>query len=73
MTDAELITRSVTHALAEIARTSGTPVIDGILTTYTMEQAIIRSGGEKESRGWYCGLAAIEMARVLQKLKEASP
>jgi 6,7-dimethyl-8-ribityllumazine synthase len=76
------INRAVTHALAEIARESNTPVLFGILTCNTLEQAIARSGGNESTtgkdvanahlgnKGVDCAEAALEMADLMAKLRE---
>ncbi|NCF97953.1 MAG: 6,7-dimethyl-8-ribityllumazine synthase [Planctomycetia bacterium] len=46
-----------------------TPVIFGVLTTDTREQAMARSGGEKENKGADCAEAAVEMANLLKKMR----
>jgi 6,7-dimethyl-8-ribityllumazine synthase len=47
---------------------SGVPVIFGILTTDTVEQALNRSGLKSGNKGSDAALAAIEMVNLLQKL-----
>jgi 6,7-dimethyl-8-ribityllumazine synthase len=47
---------------------TGVPVIFCVLTCETQEQAIARAGGDHGNKGYDSGLAAIEMARVSQKL-----
>ena len=44
---------------------SGVPVIFGVLTTDTLEQAINRAGGKQGNNGYGAGLAAIEMANLM--------
>jgi len=74
------INRAVSTALAEIGTRCGLPVLFGVLTCNTLEQAIERSGGrlattgkdEPESRtgnkGVDCAEAALEMVDLLAKL-----
>jgi 6,7-dimethyl-8-ribityllumazine synthase len=51
---------------------TGVPVIFGVLTTETFEQAIDRAGGKHGNKGWDAAMAAMEMAAVLERLpKEA--
>jgi 6,7-dimethyl-8-ribityllumazine synthase len=45
------------------------PVINGILTTDSIEQAVERAGAKSGNKGWEAGLAAIEMANLYKKLK----
>jgi 6,7-dimethyl-8-ribityllumazine synthase len=51
---------------------TGVPIIFCVLTCETQEQALARAGGEagdkSSNKGYGCGLAAIEMARLSQKL-----
>lgn len=65
---AELITSNVAAQCVAIAEANGLPVVDGVVGTRTMEQAMERCGGKQGNRGWQCVLAAIEMVRVLKKL-----
>lgn len=62
------INRQVSHSLGQIALESGVPVLFGILTCNTLEQAIHRSGGNAGHKGVECAEAAIEMASLLAKL-----
>ena len=47
---------------------TGIPVIFGVLTTNTVEQAINRSGGKQGNNGYNAGVAAIEMANLVRTL-----
>ncbi|MFL5341888.1 MAG: 6,7-dimethyl-8-ribityllumazine synthase [Gemmataceae bacterium] len=47
---------------------TGVPVIFGILTCQTDEQALARAGGEHGDKGYDAAVAAIEMANLLKKL-----
>ena len=58
----DYIARSVTEGVARVAHESKTPVIFGVLTTESLEQAINRAGAKAGNRGWDAALAAIEMA-----------
>jgi 6,7-dimethyl-8-ribityllumazine synthase len=50
------------------ARDTGVPVIMGVLTTTTMEQAIDRAGGKMGNKGADAAEAAVEMADLLGQL-----
>jgi len=56
---------------------TGVPIIFCVLTCETQEQALARAGGEHGNKGYDSGLAAIEMARLSQrltgKLSQATP
>jgi 6,7-dimethyl-8-ribityllumazine synthase len=47
---------------------TGVPIIFCVLTCETQEQAMARAGGDHGNKGFDSGLAAIEMARLSQKL-----
>ena len=57
--------------VAEIALNAGLPVIYGILTTDTIEQAVERAGTKAGNRGYDAAIAAVEMVNVLKQLKQA--
>ncbi|MGA1194790.1 MAG: 6,7-dimethyl-8-ribityllumazine synthase [Kiritimatiellia bacterium] len=65
---AELITTNVASQCAALAAEKKMPVVDGVVGTRTMEQAMERCGGKQGNRGWQCALVAIEMAGLLKKL-----
>ncbi len=65
---AELITTNVASQCAALASAHGIPVVDGVVGTRTMEQAMERCGGKHGNRGWQCALVAIEMAQLLRKI-----
>ncbi|MEB3285298.1 MAG: 6,7-dimethyl-8-ribityllumazine synthase [Candidatus Sericytochromatia bacterium] len=48
---------------------TGTPVVFGVLTTDTIEQAIERAGTKGGNKGWEAGMTAIEMANLMLVLK----
>jgi 6,7-dimethyl-8-ribityllumazine synthase len=66
----EHINRQVSLSLGQIALQSGVPVLFGVLTCNSVEQAIQRSGGSHGNKGEECALAALEMARLLAKLPD---
>ena len=54
--------------VARAALTTGVPVIFGILTCDTLEQAINRAGGKGGNKGFDAAMTAIEMVNLLQRL-----
>ena len=58
----------VSKSLGEIGLQTGVPVIFGVLTTDTIEQAIERAGTKAGNKGWDAALAAIEMANLLPQV-----
>ena len=64
----EHINRQVSMSLGQLALETGLPVLFGVLTCNTLEQAIHRSGGNVGNKGTECAEAALEMVRLLGKL-----
>src|SRR6478609_1819351 len=56
--------------VARAALATGVPVIFGVLTTETLEQAINRAGAKAGNKGFEAALAAIEMVNLLRALPE---
>lgn len=52
---------------------TGIPVVFGVLTTDTLEQALDRAGGKSGNKGFDAATAAIEMADLLRQLPKPSP
>jgi 6,7-dimethyl-8-ribityllumazine synthase len=50
---------------------SGVPVVFGVLTTDTIEQAVERSGTKAGNKGWEAALTALEMVDLLARLEGA--
>lgn len=59
---------SATSGIARASLDSGIPVIFGVLTCETLEQAIHRAGAKAGNKGGEAALAAIEMVNLLKKL-----
>ena len=55
--------------VANASVSTGIPVIFGVLTTDTVEQAINRAGGKQGNNGYSAAVAAIEMANLAQVLE----
>jgi 6,7-dimethyl-8-ribityllumazine synthase len=55
------------------AEATGVPVIFGVLTTDTLEQAMDRAGGKHGNKGWDAAMAAMETASVLEQLPKERP
>ena len=62
------INRAVSARISETALSTGVPVLFGILTCDTLEQAIERAGGRHGNKGAECALAALEMMDLLAQL-----
>ena len=64
----EHINRQVSLSLGQIALATDVPVLFGVLTCNTVEQAIHRAGGNVGNKGVECAEAALEMVRLLERL-----
>ena len=64
----EHVAGEAAKGIANAGLSSGVPVIFGVLTTDTLEQAINRAGGKQGNNGYGAGLAAIEMANLMRVL-----
>lgn len=65
----EYIANEVTKGIAKIALDADIPVILGVLTTDTIEQAIERAGSKSGNKGFEAAVSAIEMSSLLSKIK----
>jgi 6,7-dimethyl-8-ribityllumazine synthase len=57
--------------VARAALATGVPVVFGILTCDTLEQAVNRAGGKAGNKGFDAALTAIEMVNLLRQLPGA--
>lgn len=64
----EYIASSVSNGVAQTALKYSVPIIFGVLTTDTVEQAIERAGTKAGNKGWDAALSAIEMADLFQNI-----
>ncbi len=67
----EYINQQVAHGIMQAGLNSGIPVLFGVLTCSSMDQALERAGGRVGNKGADAALAAIEMVNVLRKLPSA--
>ena len=63
----DVVVAEVSKGVAAVARDSGVPVIFGVLTTDTLQQALERAG-IKSNLGWSYGLQALEMGSLVRAL-----
>ncbi len=64
----DYVCSEVSKGVAHIALTEGLPVLFGVLTTDTIEQAIERAGTKAGNKGYDVACAAIEMIDLTRKL-----
>jgi 6,7-dimethyl-8-ribityllumazine synthase len=61
----DYVSAEVSKGVAMVGLESGVPVIFGILTTDTIEQAIERAGTKSGNKGWSAAITAVEMANLM--------
>ena len=66
----EYVAGEAARGIGEVARRFDLPVVFGVLTTDTMDQALARAGGERGNKGYEAAVTALEMVRVLRGLQE---
>ena len=66
----DVVVAEASKGVASVSRDTGVPVIFGVLTTDTMQQALERAG-IKSNLGWSYGLQAIEMGSLIAELPTA--
>ena len=62
----DYIAAEVTKGIANVSLATGVPVIYGVITTDTLEQAIERSGTKAGNKGFDAAVTAIEMANLVK-------
>lgn len=66
----DFVAAEVAKGIAKVTLDSGVPVIFGVLTTDTIEQAVERAGTKAGNKGWDAATAALEMANLLRRMGE---
>jgi len=64
----DYVSAEVSKGIAMVSLESRIPVIFGVVTTDTIEQAIERAGTKAGNKGWNAAITAIEMADLLEAL-----
>lgn len=64
----EYINQSVAASLQRTAAETGKPVLFGVLTCQSLDQALDRAGGKAGNKGADAALAALEMIDLLKKI-----
>ncbi|MDX2052760.1 MAG: 6,7-dimethyl-8-ribityllumazine synthase [Polyangiaceae bacterium] len=67
----DYVAGEISRACGSISEQTGVPVIFGVLTTDTIEQAIERAGTKAGNKGYDAAVAAVEMVNLLQRLTSA--
>ena len=66
----DYVARGVASGISSVALETGVPVIFGVVTTETIEQAIERAGTKMGNKGFEAAISAIEMANLMPKLRK---
>ena len=64
----DYVCAEVSKGIAQISLQTGVPVMFGVLTTDTIEQAIERAGSKAGNKGFDCAAGAIEMINLLRRI-----
>ena len=64
----DYVASEVSKGVAQVALTAGVPVLFGVLTTDTIEQAVERAGTKAGNKGYDAAVAAIEMVNLMEQL-----
>ena len=64
----DYVCAEVSKGIATVSLNTGVPVMFGVLTTDTIQQAVERAGTKSGNKGYDCALGAIEMANLMKKI-----
>ncbi len=67
----DFVCAEVSKGIALASMETKVPVLFGIITTDTLEQAIERAGAKAGNKGWYAAMAAVEMANLIEVVDQA--
>ena len=67
----DYVSAEVSKGVAVVGLDGDLPVIFGIITTDTIEQAIERAGTKAGNKGWSAAMAAVEMANLMDVVDQA--
>jgi len=66
----DYVSAEVAKGVAKVQLDAGIPVIFGVLTTDTIEQAVERAGTKAGNKGWDAAVSALEMANLIRRLEQ---
>ena len=66
----EYVSSEVSKGVAKVSMDTGVPVLFGVITADTIDQAVERAGTKAGNKGWEAGEAAIEMANLGKSLSQ---
>ncbi len=62
------VSTEVTKGIAQVSLSTGVPILYGVLTTDTVEQALNRAGLKAGNKGFECALDALELVSLYKKI-----
>lgn len=65
----DYVCAEVSKGIAQVSMQTGLPVMFGVLTTDTIQQAVERAGTKAGNKGYECALGAIEMVNLMKEIK----
>jgi len=65
----DYVAAEVSKGIASVSLDTGVPIIFGVITTDTIEQAIERAGTKAGNKGWNAAVAAIEMTNLIDAIE----
>lgn len=65
----EYVAAEVNRGISRVSLDTGIPIIHGIITADTLEQAIERAGAKEGNRGFAAAMSAIEMANLVKNIE----
>ena len=66
----EYIASACAHGITAAASATGVPMAFGVLTTNSVEEAVVRAAADETNKGREAALAALEMARLFETLRD---
>ena len=67
----DYVSAEVSKGIAAVSLEADIPVIFGIITTDTIEQAIERAGTKAGNKGWSAAMSAVEMANLMEVVQQS--
>ena len=66
----DVVAAEVSKGIAMVGLETGVPVIFGVVTTDTIEQAIERAGSKSGNKGWDAAITAVEMVNLMDQVAQ---
>lgn len=64
----DFVASEVSKGIANVSIDAGVPIIFGVITSDSIEQAVERAGTKAGNKGWDAALSAIEMVDLIEKI-----